>query len=83
MRGDKEMRDCEECARLRAEYERLNKAYTTAVEATEAAYSAPSNQFLRLRIVSNEAWLEMEVARLELERHFERHRRTRVMSAVN
>jgi hypothetical protein len=35
-------RICEECAQLRAEYDRLNQAYIAALETTTAAYRAPA-----------------------------------------
>lgn len=63
--------DCEECARLRAEHDRLNKAYIAAHEATAAG---PLKPFVRLRTVSNEAWLDAETARFELQRHERGHR---------
>lgn len=65
---------CEECARLTAEYNRRNQALTAAREAANAAFEAPAYQYRRLRAVSNEAWLDAETARLELERHRRGHR---------
>ena len=61
--------DCEECARLRAEHDRLNKKYLAALDATQAAFEAPAHQFRKLRAALNEAWLDATTARLKLERH--------------
>jgi len=67
---------CEDCTRLRAEHDFRNRAYITAHVATDAAHWGLVKEFLRLRVVSNEAWLDAEIARLELERHQRRHRKT-------
>ena len=74
MKADFGMRECEECERLGAEYDRLNQAYLAALEAAEVPHGGLAKEFLRLTIISNDAWLEAEIARLELERHIEQHR---------
>jgi hypothetical protein len=72
--------DCEECARLCAKYDRLKKAHIAAVEAINGAW--PPEELLRLRTVSDDAWLDAEIARLEVNRHIERHHGTPAVSSA-
>lgn len=62
--------DCAECDRLLAEYERLEQAYATAVNVlNSSAETANVSEYMRLRAAADEARLDSEVARLQLEQH--------------
>jgi hypothetical protein len=64
---------CLECSRLTAEYDRLHLAYKTAFNAMIAGGTVPDSDFPKLRLSADEARLESELARLELERHQQIH----------
>jgi hypothetical protein len=66
---------CEECVRLRAESQRLNRAYLAAVESADEAYGVSAESFARLRAALNGAWLEADLAWRELERHQRGHQK--------
>ncbi len=61
---------CGECDRLRAEHERVERAYASAIEvlAARSGISA-AVEYTRLRAIADKARIDLEVARLELERH--------------
>jgi hypothetical protein len=62
--------ECGECNRLRLEYERLERAYASAIDTlTTRSAIAPVAEYIRLRTFADEARLDSEVARLELEQH--------------
>jgi len=61
--------DCEECTRLSADYDRLNKSHLSALGDAEAARDGTLKRLTALRTVSNKAWLDAEIARLELKGH--------------
>lgn len=66
--------NCPECARLLDEYETLERAHATAVGRVAAsAQSDNAREYQRLRARADEARLDSEVARLELEQHRRRH----------
>ena len=62
--------ECSECAGLRAEYERLERAYATAIDALAANVGiVRAGEYTWLRAAADEARSDSEVARLELEKH--------------
>jgi hypothetical protein len=62
--------NCVECDRLRAEYERLLLAYASAVNLLSSrSGTAAAFEYMRLRAGADEARIDSEIARLELERH--------------
>jgi hypothetical protein len=66
--------ECPECKRLTAEFERLERASATAIGMLRAsAHTARANEYSRLRIAADEARVDSEVARLELEQHKRRY----------
>ena len=60
---------CPECARLLADYRRLDQAYGVAFDAMLAASKVPASDFIKVRIVADEARIESELAWLDLEHH--------------
>jgi len=61
---------CSECDRMLAEYERLEGDYATAIQTLGARRdTAIASEYIRLRTAADEARIDCEVARLELERH--------------
>ena len=67
---------CPECDRLLAEYERLEGDYATAIQTLGARRSrAVASEYIRLRTADDEARVDCEVARLELEQHKRIHGR--------
>jgi len=61
---------CSECNRLLAEYERLEADYAMAIQTLGARRDiAVASEYLRLRTAADEARVDCEVARLELEQH--------------
>jgi hypothetical protein len=67
--------DCLTCEQLTAEFERLERHYATARGHLDG-FSGISNAELynRMRRESDDARLEFEVSRIELERHQRTHR---------
>jgi len=63
--------ECSECNRLTDEFGRLERAYATAVGVLTA--SAHADEYARLRVAADEARIDSEVARLELEQHKRKH----------
>ena len=62
--------ECDECDRLRAEHERLERAYASAIEVLAARSGISSAaEYTKLRAVADEARIDSEGSRLELERH--------------
>lgn len=67
---------CMECARLLVEYEVLDGQYASAVNSLAARReTASAPEFTKLRVAADEARLDAELARLELERHQRVHRK--------
>jgi hypothetical protein len=64
--------DCPECARLLAEYERLESLKTDAIHALYAG-PLPAGEFAARKIAADQARLDAEVARLGLEQHQQNH----------
>jgi len=61
---------CLECDRLLAEYEKLETDYATTVQTLGARRDiASASEYIRLRTAADEARIDCEVARLELEQH--------------
>jgi hypothetical protein len=59
-----------ECTRLTAEYEHLKRVYGVAVERLFAiGYQATDAGYKRLRMATEDARIDLEAARLELEKH--------------
>ena len=53
-----------------SEYERLERAYASAINTLTARSDiAPLAEYIRLRTVADEARIDSELARLELEEH--------------
>jgi hypothetical protein len=68
--------ECGQCDRLRLEYERLERAYAAAIDTlTTRSDTAPAAEYIRLRTFADDARLDSEVARLELEKHKRIHSR--------
>ena len=66
--------DCSECYRLAAEFERLARAYATAIGVlTASAHTARADEYAGLRVSADEARIDSGVARLELEQHWQKH----------
>lgn len=63
------MMECFEYDRLRIRYDGLLRAYMGAIRALGAAENAPEERYRRLRQIADDARLEAELARLELEYH--------------
>ena len=62
--------ECSECDRLRSEHERLKRAYASAINILTARFDiTPAAEYIRLRAIADEARIDSEVARLELEQH--------------
>lgn len=65
-----------ECARLSIGYYRLRTVHLDALNELQTTTSGASVRVYKAaQIKTNEAWLEAEVARLELERHKREHRK--------
>jgi len=64
---------CPECSRLAADYRRLNQAYTVAFDAMLAASKVPASDFIKVRIAADDARIDSELARVELEQHKQIH----------
>ncbi len=61
---------CLECARLLAEYEKLESDYGTAIQALGSKRdTGVASEYIRLRTAADEARIDCELARLELEQH--------------
>lgn len=68
--------DCHECNRLLVEYERLENLYVVAVNALNArSETARASEYIKLRAAADEARMDAELARLELEQHQQIHRK--------
>lgn len=68
------MTDCLTCEQLTAEFERLERRYAEAKGyLTNIAKTAVADRYNRARMQADEARLEYEVARIELERHQRTH----------
>jgi hypothetical protein len=62
--------DCAECDRLRSECERLEQAYAAAINTLNSRVgNAPSFEYIELSTAVNEARIDSEIARTELEQH--------------
>jgi hypothetical protein len=65
---------CSECDRLMAMHYELNRKWTTAVKARiECAADTSAADYTELRTGADEAWLDSESARLEVDQHKQRH----------
>jgi hypothetical protein len=61
---------CPECDRLLAHYERLEGVYAIAIQTLGARRdSSLVSEYIRLRTAADEARVDCEVVRLELEQH--------------
>ena len=61
---------CPECDRLLAAYERLEGDYATAIQTLGSRRdTAAAPEYIRLRTAADEARIDCEVARLEMEQH--------------
>lgn len=61
---------CSECARLLVEYERLTVVHKRAQHARIAATAqASAEEYMALRATADEAWMDLECARLEVDQH--------------
>jgi hypothetical protein len=79
-RGAADAAFCVECARLRADSERLERMCAEAGDRFLcSAESASASRYNALRIASDEAQIDLQLARLQLEQHQRRH----IMPAVN
>jgi len=59
-----------ECPRLTAEYEHLKRAYGVAVSRLFATgYQATDAEYKLLKMATEDARIDLEAARLELEKH--------------
>jgi hypothetical protein len=68
--------NCPECDRLTEEFERLERVYCSVIEAlTKGRKSAPGRPFKALRTTCDDARRDSEMARLELLKHQEIHRK--------
>src|ERR1700733_3386735 len=66
--------ECPQCTRLTADLDRLERAYAAALGVlTARAHIARGNEYNALRIAADEARIDSEVARLELEQHKRKH----------
>ena len=66
--------DCSERIRLTAGFDRLERAYAAALGILSAsARTAPAYAYNALRVAADQARLDSEVARLELEQHKQSH----------
>jgi hypothetical protein len=66
--------DCSECIRLTAGFDRLERAYAAKVGIlTASAHTAQANEYTTLKVAADEARIDSEVARLELEQHKRKH----------
>jgi hypothetical protein len=62
--------NCVECDQLRDEYERLALAHASTVSLLNSSSgSAIAFEYMRLRTDADEARIDSEIARLELEQH--------------
>ena len=62
--------ECSECVHLLAECERLNEAYTVAFDTMLGrSGTMQGSDFIKLRIATDEAWIDSERARLKLQEH--------------
>jgi hypothetical protein len=67
--------DCPECDRLTAEYRRLEQEYASAVNLLNAPIASEVREYIKLRAAADEARIDAEIARLELEKHKGVHRK--------
>jgi hypothetical protein len=66
--------DCLTCEQLTAEFERLERRCAEARARMSELYNAPdAREYNRAKVQANEAWLDSEVARIELEKHERTH----------
>jgi len=66
--------DCQECSRLRAERDRLQRALERATTVLRtAATSADRAEYVRLRAVADESGIDYRLADTEFRRHQDRH----------
>ena len=70
--------ECGECSRLLAEEARLNRAHTVAFDKMLAASHLSSTEFFLAKATNDEARLDAEVSRLEVEQHKRIHSRARL-----
>ena len=65
---------CLECIRLRRQYEHLRHAWVNSFKVRiESIESAPAERYFELRVITEEAWVDSECARLELLDHQDAH----------
>ena len=67
------MPPCAECTRLFEEYERLDRIYASAHMAMIHASVGPAPNYNEMRVAANNAQLDSEAARLELDQHRRSH----------
>ena len=66
--------ECLTCEQLTAEFERLERnCVASRAYLDEAKGISNVSEYRRAKIETNEAWLEREVSRIELERHQRTH----------
>jgi len=66
--------DCTECICLQKEFDRRERAYAHAYGVlTSVSETARAHEYSRLRGIADEARIDSEVARLELEQHQKSH----------
>jgi hypothetical protein len=58
-----------ECARLEVQYKQLNQAYILAFGAMLTATALSSSDFSQVQTATNEARINSEMAKLELDKH--------------
>jgi hypothetical protein len=62
--------DCSDCIRLQDEVERRERAYAHAYGVlTSAAETTRASEYARLRGIVSQARIDLEVARMDVERH--------------
>lgn len=66
--------DCLTCEQLTAEFERLERKCAAAKgRMSELCDTSDSREYNHAKVQVNDAWLDSEVARIELERHQRTH----------
>jgi hypothetical protein len=85
-RGQGETRDktcgaCVICALLAEEYAELQQSHTAALDLLrDLAETSPASLYKKLRAATEEARIDCQIARLELERHQPIHTKTSAVS---
>ena len=66
---------CPECARLTEEYERLERACSTAIQAlTTRGSTGSASEYIALNAAADQARVDSRTALLELQKHWGVHR---------